>query len=235
MLNVVYDLETNDPDDVFTLCLLAGHPEVELRGITILPGSAYQVGLVRKVLDSIYREDVPIAGRNPSHPKKCVSEFHYRWLGDIAPSNITTTPVELLKEIHSEFKDLVFITGAAKTNLYEYMSAENPVVEEWVAQGCFAGDNIVPENLILEKFKGRRTCATFNFGGNKKAALYLLSSGNIKKRFLVSKNVCHGMIYDKEMHERIKPYRNNNLGIKMIYHGMDEYLQKNHSRCSMIH
>jgi inosine-uridine nucleoside N-ribohydrolase len=47
VLDVVLDMETGDPDDFLTLLLLAGHPAVNLRAVTITPGSPAQVGVVR--------------------------------------------------------------------------------------------------------------------------------------------------------------------------------------------
>jgi hypothetical protein len=44
------------------------------------------------------------------------------------------------------------------------------VIERWVAQGGFAGDNIVPPEYRLKKFEGKIYCPTFNFGGDSKAA-----------------------------------------------------------------
>jgi inosine-uridine nucleoside N-ribohydrolase len=31
-------METNDPDDFLTLCILSTHPKVNLRAVTITPG-----------------------------------------------------------------------------------------------------------------------------------------------------------------------------------------------------
>lgn len=45
-INVVWDMETSDPDDFFTLLLLLGHPLVNLKGVTITPGTPEQVGVV---------------------------------------------------------------------------------------------------------------------------------------------------------------------------------------------
>jgi pyrimidine-specific ribonucleoside hydrolase len=46
-INIAFDMETSDPDDVFTLCLLAHHPCVNLVSVTVTPGSKHQIGLVK--------------------------------------------------------------------------------------------------------------------------------------------------------------------------------------------
>lgn len=44
----VLDMETSDPDDFITLLMLLGHPLVDLRAVTVTPGTREQVGLVRR-------------------------------------------------------------------------------------------------------------------------------------------------------------------------------------------
>ncbi|HUU88461.1 MAG TPA: nucleoside hydrolase [Candidatus Glassbacteria bacterium] len=227
MINVIYDMETNDPDDAFTLCLLAGHPEVNLLGVTIVPGSTAQVSLVKHILKLLDKPDVFVGGRKPDHPKTCVSGFHYKWLGDKIPeAEQTNTPAYIFKFCYNTAPKLMPITGAPLHNLFDFVQEYQPEIDTWVAQGGFAGCDIIPEEQQLEKFRGKKTCATFNLGGNKKASLALVNYGGIKNKFFVSKDICHSMIYDQEMHERIAPFRHNNVGIKMIYEGMSVYLNK---------
>jgi pyrimidine-specific ribonucleoside hydrolase len=45
------------------------------------------------------------------------------------------------------------------------------------------------------------------------------------KRF-VSKNVCHRVYYDQQMHERFRAVKDKSLSLALIYQGMDAYLQK---------
>ena len=45
-INVVWDMETSDPDDFLTLLLLIGHPRVNLKAVTVTPGTPDQIGLV---------------------------------------------------------------------------------------------------------------------------------------------------------------------------------------------
>jgi hypothetical protein len=47
LIDVAWDMETGDPDDFTTLLLLLGHPQVNLIGVTIAPGTPDQVGVVR--------------------------------------------------------------------------------------------------------------------------------------------------------------------------------------------
>lgn len=95
-----------------------------------------------------------------------------------------------------------------------------------VAQGGFAGEGVVPRHKQLPKFKGMLTCPTFNLNGDPKGAKKTLASENISERYFVSKNVCHGVIYDTNMHEVLSPIKDKSLSLKMIHQGMEAYLQK---------
>jgi pyrimidine-specific ribonucleoside hydrolase len=230
MINVIFNCETADPDDIITLCLIAHHPKVNLLGVVVTPGSKDQINLVKHVL-SILEKDIPVGARKPEHPKNCVSQFHYKWFGDkIKESTFDGLGKDIIKELSDKYFDLKILSGAPLGNIYDYLKEDSSnYIDEIVVQGGFAGDNIVPEQCRLEKFKGLNFCPTFNLGGDKKAALYITSDEfmQIKQQYYVSKNVCHGVVYDKSIHEKFSQYKNNNIGLNLIYDGMKKYLDKN--------
>lgn len=228
MLNKIpisWDMETADPDDVFTLCMLAHHPHVDLRSVTVTPGSRHQIGLVKHIL-KLLDKNIPVGSKNIEHPKQCVSEFHYKWLGDIPPAEADGNGPDILWTAQYGCADnFKIVCGASLSNLSNY-SNRYVIIPEAVIQGGFAGDSVVPEEYRLDKFKGKETCPTFNLNGDIAAAKNVIASDKITKKIFVSKNVCHGIIYDNEMHERIKPHRHNNMGLELLVKGMDFYLQK---------
>jgi len=224
-INVAWDMETADPDDMFTLCLLSHHPTVNLVSVTITPGSTHQVGLVKHILKRLDRKEIPVGARKPDHPKRCVSGFHYKWLGKIASEEPDDLAVDILDKALLKYNDLVIICGAALSNVANVLDRYTRI-PKLVAQGGFAGDNIVPEKYVLEKFKGKQTCPTFNLNADVKAGLKVLDSDLIDERWFVSKNVCHGVKYDQEMHSFIRPYYQRNPGLELMYNGMDLYLNK---------
>jgi inosine-uridine nucleoside N-ribohydrolase len=222
-IEVVFDMETSDPDDVLTLCMLSHHPQVDLRAVTVTPGSRHQIGLVKHIL-KLLDKDIPVGAKNIDHPKECVSEFHYSWLGKIAPAEADGNGPDIMWEgQYGAQNPKKIVCGASLGNLSAYANTY-VMIPEVVIQGGFAGDNIVPPELVLEKFKGRITCPTFNLNGDVKAALHVLSSEKIVKRTFVSKNVCHGVVYDQAMHEYMLPRKNNNPGLSLMVDGMTHYL-----------
>jgi len=224
MINISFDMETADPDDVFTLCILSNHPKVSLKSVTVTPGSMYQIGLVKYILKKLGK-NVPVGSKNINHNKQCVSEFHYNWLGNIGPTDSDGKGDEILYDVICKYPDVTIVCGASLGNIAQLLD-KNVIINKLVVQGGFAGDNVMPPELVLEKFKGRLTCPTFNLNGDVKAALKILASDKIKEKLFVSKNVCNAVIYDQAMHEFMQPYKNNNIGLTMLVDGMSFYLDK---------
>lgn len=96
--------------------------------------------------------------------------------------------------------------------------------------GGFAGDSVVPPEYRMDKFSSKETCPTFNFNGDVKGALLALSTHQIQNRILVSKNVCHSIVYDQEVHQRYEQIKNKNSGTVLIYHVMSKYLEKHQQK-----
>ncbi|NTX04854.1 nucleoside hydrolase [Myxococcus sp. CA040A] len=223
--DILFDMETSDPDDALTLCLLATHPAVALRAVTVTPGTLAQVGMVRHLLARAGRSDVPVGARNPAAEKESLSAFHTQWLGPLPPSAPDALAHEVLALVLGRFPEATLLTGAPLQNLRLLLELHPDIkLHRWVAQGGFAGDNVVPPEHRLPKFEGRRTCPTFNFNGDPKGALLALSSDRMGRRELVSKNVTHGLAYDGPFHERMRPYASTTPGLGLIFEAMERYL-----------
>ncbi len=228
MINVVFNMETADPDDVLTLCFLAGHPDVNLVGVVVTPGAKDQIILVKHVL-GLLGLSIPVGARKPNHPKNCVSPFHYKWLGNInSTAESDDYGYQVIYNCWKQYSDLYILSGAPLGNIHKALVMNPDIfITKLVVQGGFAGDNIVPTEYRLDKFKGRITCPTFNLGGDKEAALYITSDNccQIGTKFFISKNVCHGVRYDQKMHELMKPHKDNRIGLNLMYAGMSVYLK----------
>ena len=228
MINVVWDMETGDPDDFLTLLLLLGHPKVNLKAVTITPGTPDQVGLVRAAL-AWFERDIPVGAYHIKHNKSCVSWWHYKVYGEIPPSVEAEPAAKILLEYCD--KETTLITGGPLKNLGAAIALakadkHNFQIGRLVAQGGFAGEGVVPADIQLPKFKGMVTCATYNFNGDPYSALATLNYQGIGTRRFVSKNVCHRVIYDLAMHEVLRGVKDKSQSLALIYQGMDAYLNK---------
>lgn len=205
MIDAVFDLETNDPDDLLTLFFLLGHPEVNLKAVTITPGSAQQVGVVRYALN-LFGVNVPVGAGNLNHKKPSVSQWHYDAYGAIPPSFDAEPASDVLLRCCDAQTTLIM--GAPLTNIGTAIkrTAEGSAfcVGRLFVQGGFAGEGVVPPQLQLDRFKGLTTCPTHNLIHDSKAALAALTYPNIDVRYFVSKNVCHRVYYDAAMHKQFE-------------------------------
>lgn len=200
---ILLDTETGDPDDIMVIAYLA---DKGLSAITMNPGTDEQVGLVKAVLKELGL-NIPVGGRDPKLPpktKNCVSDF-YSKIYDYEPAK----PDALNSEIITEYlaKGAVPFTCGLPKNF------DGVKMKEWWAQGGFAGDSVMGSHPILPKFKGHESVTSFNFTDRK---LIERCIENSEKRHFISKNICHGAIFDKTKTAK-------NPVIKRI---MDIYLQR---------
>lgn len=236
MIDIIYDMETQDPDDLFALAICASHPSINLRAVCVTPGSPRQIGLIKHALKQLDKPDVEVGSFNFSHPKECISPWWEKFLGHtFFTAEECPEGWEVCDRVLHDFPDATLVTGAPLKNLGAFLQAYDIFnLTQWVAQGGFAGDSVVPEEYRLEKFNGMETCPTFNFNGDPKSALLALQSENIHERRLISKNVCHGLVYDHTMHDRMKEHKDKSIGLDFIYRGMENSLSK-HSDGKKFH
>jgi pyrimidine-specific ribonucleoside hydrolase len=229
MLDAVWDMETNDPDDFLTLLFLLGHPQVNLRAVTLFPGTPQQVGLVRRAVNTWFGRDIPIGAYQLERETRAVSPWHLEAYGPVASSLDARPGGEVLLEQCTE--DMTLITGAPLKNLGAAMQLEafsgRPLrLREAVIQGGFAGEGIVPRERQLPKFAGLVTCGSFNLNGDPRTALEVQKHSGIQLRRFVSKNVCHGVIYDRTLHVLVAERKERSLGLQYIWQGMEHYLKR---------
>lgn len=226
---MVWLMETGDPDDFLTLLLLLDHPAVDLRAVVITPGRADQVGLVRRALAWFGREDLPLGASDVDSPKGAVSAWHHAAYGAAPPSRDAERADELLVRVLDATTTL--LTGAPPKDLGLALALAVErgaplALGRWVAQGGFAGEGVVPAERQLAKFRGLAECPSFNLNGAPKAVLAALAAPGIAARRFVSKNVCHGVIYDRAMHARFAAARGHRRSIELVHQGMEHYLEK---------
>lgn len=221
-IDIVLDMETGDPDDFLTLLLLLGHPRANLKAVTVTPGTPDQIGLAKWACQQLGKPDIPVGSFDPDRKANHVSEWHYATYGRIPSAMPDGRGGEILKA--SCDYDTVLVTGAPLKNVGAAMNL-GFIVGKWVAQGGFAGEGVVPRERQLEKFKGKTTCPTYNLNGDPQSALRALSYAEIKHRWFVSKNVCHGVFCDRAMSDRIGEKRlAPHLGL--IHKGTEAYLER---------
>lgn len=219
MNNVIFDMETGDPDDLITLLMLLNQPDVNLKAITCYEGSSIQIGLIEHVV-SLSGKSIPIAGWNSED--KELSPYYYEVVGQWKPSLSKINPVELLAKELTE--DTYLLTGAPLTNIAEFLS-HNPdkIISKMTTQGGYLG-YLVPEEKRLEKFKNRTSIRTYNLTNDTDAFNTVNYSTQIKDLTYVTKDLCHGFLYTPEIHEKIH-FKDDEVS-KILAKALGFYAQK---------
>lgn len=234
----VFDMETGDPDDVLTLLFLCSRPGVDLRAVTLTPGTAEQVALVRWILQQLGLAHVRLgAQRWPENAAKGANGLRGNFYGSFGRAHGGAPECERADQVLLECCDgaVTLLTGAPLHNLGDALDRPGFHLGRWVAQGGFAGEGVVPEQRQLDKFRGLRVCPTWNFCGNVPAARAALKSPAIERKICVSKNVCHATVYDYDWHRALEAAVEAEAGIStnsrrgdalgMMHRVMDGYLR----------
>lgn len=221
---VVFEMETQEPDDFLTLLWLLGHPRIDLRGVVLTPGSPWQIGLVRKALGWFDAEETPVGAYDTSDVTRYVPNWHEEAFGKIAPSRDAEPGDALLVRECDE--SVTLLTGAPPKNLGRALSHAGFTLGRWIVQGGFAGQGIVETDDQLDKFSGLKTSPSFNLNGSPQTVIQALQSDKIGARYFVSKNVCHNLVWNEQLHRRLKPYADETPHMRRIWQGMEMYLRR---------
>jgi len=233
----VFDMETGDPDDVLTLLLLGSHPDIDLRAVTVTPGSQEQMALVRWLLQQMGLMHVRLGAQDwPNNSTKPIP-LNARFYQSFGRMHAGEPRCERADQVLLECCDdtVTLVTGAALHNLGKALEYDGFRLGRWVAQGGFAGEGVVPRERQMDKFKGLETCSTWNFCGNIPAAQRALASSAITRKICVSKNVCHSVNYDEFFHAALgaaveveakqSPKERRAVALGIMHHAMDDYLR----------
>lgn len=203
-MKTIWEMETGDPDDYLTLLFLIGHPQVELIGVNVNPGSWDQVSVVKQAFKRFGVQNVPVGAHlEQDDTTDRVSGWHYKTVGldrtRVAPD---MNGAELLDSLYAE--DVTLITGSPLKNVGKFLREFTPrKLGRIIVQGGFAGEGVVPSENQLEKFSGLEHVPTYNLNGDPKSALLVVESPYFSEKKFVSKNVCHGVFFDDEIKRAI--------------------------------
>lgn len=223
MLDLVWDMETEDPDDFLTLLWLCGCPDIRLKAVTINPGTPSPVGLVRRAL-AWFDLEVPVGSFDIWSSENAMSPWHRRAYGDIPPS-LESEPAAALLLRHCD-AHTTLLTGAPLHNLVSALRHPEFRLGRWVCQGGFAGEGVVPSNRQLPSFRGALTAPTYSLGASPREVDDALTDERIGTRRFVGKNVCHSVIYDAALHEHVMSRRSSSTALARIADGMAVYLTR---------
>ena len=221
----------HDPDDFFALCYLfaAG---VDIKAVLISPGDESQIAIVDFLLKMLDKHQdvaigVPELGRRKEEPtsihKEFLKKYNFPYYSSNANKSSSLIFDILTKNVNIDF----FGCGPLKNIGTTTISKDILKFDLATMQGGFIGYDVhkLPVPKLL-KFENKITVPTFNLNGCIEGALEFLQM-NIKERRFVGKNVCHGLIYNNEIHEYIKSIPAKNRASELIREGMNLRLKSN--------
>ncbi|MHA1311783.1 MAG: nucleoside hydrolase [Candidatus Helarchaeota archaeon] len=237
-IDIFYDMETGDPDDPIAVLMLACNKRVKLRGISIYPGSKDQVGFVKTMFKNIGLDDVLVGSRDPRSPLKGLQTSKiYRIFacGDFSSVEPDGLGHEILAELCAKYPRGLLISGAPLGNIYDLLTYHPEIkFDKMFVQSGFAGVNCIPIERQHPRYKGLETFRAHNFDLYLEGAWKFLNSPNIEKKYLISKDVTHFVIYDHELHKLVKKKTAEHPAWRLIWDSMEYYLKK-HSRGKILH
>lgn len=208
----------HDPDDFFAICYLVA-AGVDIRAITLVPGSSYQVRLARMLTKEL-KLDIPI-GASKFDPKKFLSlsqgfasdpntsedgadgGIHLDLLKKYGTNKFTSADMSGYEIVRDEVKygncDL-FVIGPATSIGKAFNDYPDLKANKLLMQGGFLAYDQNPTTITqLDKFKETNYQPSFNFNGDRRAIKTILGA-NIEKRYFVGKHICHSIEYTPGIH-----------------------------------
>lgn len=254
--NIIVDSDLGyDPDDLFALCYLhsAG---VNIRAITLSSGDPHQIALAQFFCKEVGL-NIPIGvaelnrkaikGHKGKFEGATVKEyvgFHHNLLkayGYPCEATVDELGCKVIADTYKKYPDCeLFIIGAPK-NVGRYIR-ENPEAEinQVTFQGGFIGYQFHSYPCErLDKFVGKATCPSYNPNGAIKDTQTIVGINGIKNIRFVSKNICHTIVYDKAIHDKVCSVPSKNKSDELFIKGMDLYLSKHkekkfHDPCAAV-
>lgn len=220
----------HDPDDFFAICYLSG--VADIRAILLTPGHSHQVAIAEYLVGELgldAKVGVPASklGQDPGSGQSW-GGFHVRMLNKSGhPLALAATHCsgDLLDEAFAEDAGIELFVCGPLTNIGPYLAAHKGLeVSRATMQGGFIGYGLHGADVArLDKFEGKLTVPTFNLNGCIDGGFALLDARVGDRRF-VSKNVCHTLVYDRAVHQRVMAVKPRTRGGELIREGMDDYL-----------
>lgn len=236
-MNLIVETDLGrDPDDFFAILYLIAIG-VNIRCVTITPGHPDQVAIARFIRDQLGL-DFTIGAHKFHHEKRSSSGMHYKLLEKYKALDLDSVGArwqlpdgpsdELISIALQECPDSELLIIGPASNVHSYFKyieqkkGPNLQFKRATMQGGFCGYHIHRPHMCLEKFEGMTWNPTFNLNGDRPAGLAFINA-NIPERRFIGKNICHTVLYNEDIHRRIKP---NNRASELFKEGMDIYLSE---------
>lgn len=203
----------HDPDDFFAICYLIASG-VNVRAILISPGDPDQIAIARLICKETGLK-IPIGTSKPNRNKLSSGSIHHQLLKEYnypLEEKSDGLGVDIIKNVIADYPESeLFIIGPV-SSISQYMSKHPEThFKRATMQGGFLPYSIYFPKSPCLNFEGKNWMPTFNLNGDRPAGVTFFS-GNIGERRMVGKNICHTVLFDKEVWEK----RNNQVVVNNV-------------------
>lgn len=219
-----------DPDDLFALLWLFSLG-IDIPAIVISPGYKHQCALARFIVSTLDKK-THIGSARPGERKGELSGFYKILLqhhGRALEDESDGPGGEIILKALQEHFECAFLGIGPLSNLRQAWDCNNPVLRKGIVratmQGGFLPYSLYRPSVTLSKFEGKNSVPTFNLNGDLKGADIFVNGLTCSRRF-VSKNVCHTIVYDRNVHEFMVNIETANPAHQLLIEALDLYMQR---------
>ncbi len=218
-----------DPDDLWAILYLIS-TGVQIRAITVAPGDPDQIAIA-SFLREYLELDFLIGSGEPCRQKSSTRGVYHR---DILakyqfPLEVEADDVgaDVIKKVMTNFPECDLVVIGPVTSVGQHLR-DNPTasIDKATMQGGFIGYHVHGlECDVVDKFVGKTKVQTFNLNASKELAFDFLGA-NINQRSFVGKHICHGVVYDEQLHEKMLAVEPKNKAADLLRDVLGMYLDK---------
>lgn len=190
----------HDPDDFFAISYLISSG-VNIRAILISPGDPDQIAIAKFLCEEVGLK-IPIGASKTDRTKLSSGSIHHKLLKKYRyPLNEKADGLgcDILKDVIRNYPESeLFIIGPV-SSIGKYM-ANYPEThfKKATMQGGFLPYSLHEPLYSNSNFIDKDWMPTFNLNGDRPAGIAFLE-GNIGERRLAGKNVCHNVLFTKDV------------------------------------
>jgi pyrimidine-specific ribonucleoside hydrolase len=216
-----------DADDFFVILYLIS-AGVDIKGIILSPGYKDQVAIARFICNAT-GVSIPIGSARPESPKTAERGFHHKIMDKCGyPNKLEEADFsgeELMMNVMREHPDCEFFGCGPLMSMGKFLGAYPDIAKPKKAtmQGGFLSYNYHKPAILVDRFVGKETCPSFNMNGNKDGVLRFIDADIPDRRF-VGKNVCHSLVYNNEVHQKVLATTTMNKAHELFKRSMTMFL-----------
>lgn len=238
---VIFDMETFNLESLFCLALLISFKEIELKAVTLYPGTLEQVGVIRDLLEKLNIKNCLIGGITQTNKERInnlaeklsllhgydlsmVDKSYYNYVS-AKKDYADNTQQNIINEVIKKNKKVHILSGAPLLNISNAIIANKEFkVDRLFIQGGYIGNNF-ENNELNPAFQRKKSCYSYNVNEDYKAFEFIKNNSRMFNSIvMIGRNITHKFNYDLKFHREFFKLKHLNKANEFIYNGMASFL-----------